>query len=353
MIMTKYSLGILLLILLASCQEKSTTSENTLIFTWEDMPSEQHLQGNKLNLEGLGDARRIFFKEGKLVVAEKSNTYQLHIFAEPDFNKVSAKGYNGYGPGELTNVWKMEDRGEPGKFWAYDLEQKSYYRFDLNDTNILADKEYSRLEPFFFVSEMAWASDSSIWARMVDKDDQYFELALSGDTIAKWGKWQDYADRPDTPSSVLASLHSGKMHVNLDKRIGVIAGVSRDYIEIVNLNTLEKIQLFGPENAYPEYEVSYSTGYPMPIRSSNNKTYYFDNFPGEEYIYLSYFGEQGNKRSDINPKLILLNYHGEIKKVFQLDKPIVSMAIDEENNRVFGLSYEKEPGVYLYNLPPS
>ncbi|MCH7414305.1 TolB-like 6-bladed beta-propeller domain-containing protein [Belliella sp. R4-6] len=317
------------------------------------MPSEQHLQGNKLNLERLGDARRIFFKEGKLVVAEKSNTYQLHIFAEPDFNKVSAKGYNGYGPGELTNVWKMEDRGEPGKFWAYDLEQKSYYRFDLNDTNILADKEYSRLEPFFFVSEMAWASDSSIWARMVDKDDQYFELALSGDTIAKWGKWQDYADRPDTPSSVLASLHSGKMHVNLDKRIGVIAGVSRDYIEIVNLNTLEKIQLFGPENAYPEYEVSYSTGYPMPIRSSNNKTYYFDNFPGEEYIYLSYFGEQGNKRSDINPKLILLNYHGEIKKVFQLDKPIVSMAIDEENNRVFGLSYEKEPGVYLYNLPPS
>ena len=349
--MTKYSLGILLLILLASCQENSTTSENAIIFTWEDMPSEQHLQGNKLSLEGLMDARRIFYKEGKLVVAEKSNTYQLHIFAEPDFKKVSAKGYNGYGPGELTNVWKMEDRGEAGKFWAYDLEQKSYYRFDLDDTNILADKEYSRLEPFFFVSELAWASDSSIWARMVDKDDQYFELALSGDTIAKWGKWQDYADRPDVPSSVLANLHSGKMHVNLDKRIGVIAGVSRDYIEIVNLNTLEKIQLFGPENAYPEYEVSYATGYPMPVHSSNNKTYYFDNFPGEEYIYLSYFGELGNKRSEINPKLILLNYNGEIKKVFQLDKPLVSMAIDEENNRVFGLSYEKEPGVYLYDLP--
>lgn len=349
--MTKYSLGILLLILLASCQEKSTTSENAIIFTWEDMPSEQHLQGNKLNLEGLMDARRIFYKEGKLVVAEKSNTYQLHLFAEPDFKKVSSKGYNGLGPGELTNVWKMEDRGEPGKFWAYDLEQKSYYRFDLNDTNILADKEYSRLEPFFFVSEMAWASDSSIWARMVDNDDQYFELALSGDTIAKWGKWQDYADRPDVPSSVLASLHSGKMHVNLDKRIGVIAGVSRDYIEIVDLNSLEKIQLFGPENAYPEYEVSYATGYPMPVRSTNNKTYYFDNFPGEEYIYLSYLGERSSERMEVFPKLILLDYNGSVKMVYQLDRPILSMAIDEENNRVFALSYDEDPDVYLYDLP--
>ena len=315
------------------------------------MPEAQLLQRKKLNLAGLMDARRIFYKGGKLVVAEKSYTYQLHIFAEPDFKKVSAKGYNGYDPGELINVWKMEDRGEVGKFWAYDLEQKSYYRLDLHDTTILADKEYSRLEPFFFLTEMAWASDSSIWARMVDKDDQYFELALSGDTISKWGKWQDYADRTGVHSRLFASLNSGKMHVSLDKRIDVIAGVSRDYIEIVDLNTLEKIQLLGPENAYPKYEVSYATGYPMPVGSSNNKAYYFNHFPGEKYIYLSYFGELGNKRSEINPKLILLDYHGELKNVFQLDKPIVSIAIDEENNSVFGLSYDKAPDVYLCDLP--
>ncbi|WBL42688.1 hypothetical protein PBT90_18335 [Algoriphagus halophytocola] len=339
---------------LTSCSQKADRSfENFTQFTWEDLPDAKEINGEKLRLDGFLDPRGLLYKEGMLVVSETSNEFQIHIYKEDEnFRLVNSKGYNGFGPGELTNVRKMEDRGEPGKFWAYDLQQKSYYRFDLHDSSFLADKEYSRLEPFYYVADMTWASDSTVWANMVDHEDQYFELSIKGDTIATWGKWQDYADRPGVPSSVFSSLHQGKKHVNLSKRIGVVAGSQRDYIEIVDLETHEMIQISGPENSYPEYTVDYSLGYPMPNVNRNNKAFYLDSYPGDNYIYLLYFGEPGRKLGELgyNSKLFIMSYQGIIEKVYQFKQPIISMAIDEENDRMFGLSYEADPDVYLFNF---
>jgi hypothetical protein len=198
---------------------------------------------------------------------------------------------------------------------------------------------------------MAWASDTTVWARMRDGEGLNFELGVpNGDTLAAWGSWQDYADKPNIPSSIFSSLNQGKMSVNLNKKIGVVAGILRSYIDILDLNSGEKLQILGPELDYPKYTIDYSQGYPMPS-IEENKEYYLKNFPGEEAIFLLYAGFSYNLFGNPprNPRIFLMDYEGKIFKVYELDHVITSMHIDEESKKIYGITVDAEPNVVVFD----
>jgi len=342
---------LLFLFCLIACGTEVENDPNLRVisFTHEDLKV-VNLHGEKIVLEGILYPRRILIKEGKLILSDRSMDKQLYIYDLSTFKLLSKKAVNGFGPGEISVIWKLVDIGEKSKIWAYDVERSSYFRFDLNDDNPLADLEHRDVEGFFMVGDMTWASDSTFLVTMVDGDTQYFELNLKGDTLSSWGSWKNYELKKDIPSSVTSSMHQGVLRVNISNRRGVRAGRLRPYVDVYNIDTQQGVSFRGPVDDFPEYGVEYSMGYPMPaMNHKTQKRYYFDSFAGDNYVYALYSGTLNENIYDIPGQIIVFNYEGSVVKSFQLDIPVAVFTVDEKEKKIYGITRDENPGVAVFD----
>lgn len=342
---------LLFLFCLISCTTQVENDPNLQIvsFTHEDLEVVK-LKGEKIELEGILYPRRIMVKEDKLILSDRSLDRQMYIYDLYNYSLISKKGINGFGPGEISVIWKLVDIGEIGKIWAYDTERNSYFRFDLNDENPLADLEHRDIQGFFMAADMTWASDSTFWVTMVDGDTQYFELNLKGDTLNSWGNWKSYEMKKDIPASVTSSMHQGALQANIKNRQGVRAGRLCPYVDVYNFDTQKGVSFRGPVEDYPEYGVEYSMGYPMPaMNHKTQKRYYFDSFAGDNYAFALYNGALIENTNDQPGQIIVFNYEGSVVKSFQLDFPISNFIVDEKENKIYGITRDENPGVAVFD----
>lgn len=345
--MNKYSL--ILILLFFSCE---SVTEKSKSFTEKDFPEKIVLISKRLSLPFLENPRSLIVNNEFIVVSQSRLDTLISVYDKESGVLLKKIGANGLGPGEITFVRSMEFAGDADNIWVYDSQYKAYHQFNLRANNPLAVNSFNKNEAFFFIAEMALSSDSSVWSVMLDKQTQYFELGFNGDTISSFGKWSNYDDRKDFPASTISSMHQGKMVVNKERRIGVRAGVMRDYIDIVNLDNREVFTLFGPLNHFPKYDAEYSQGYPMPdVDFDDARTHYLDLYTGENSIYLLYFGgkmqEFGNPT--IKNKIIEIDYDGNLKNVYELDTLVLSFYVDEKSKTFYCISFDKEPNVISFN----
>jgi hypothetical protein len=345
--MYKYCLAFFLLIF--SC--KNPTEKRMInSFSEDDLPEKKVLVGQRLNLPFLENPRGLLVNDEFIVVSQSRLDTLINVYNKESGLLIKKIAPNGLGPGEITYVRSMEFSGDK-TIWVYDSQYKAFHQFNLKDDTALATNSFNKNEAFFFIAEMAISSESSVWSVMLDKQTQYFELGFNGDTLSSFGNWSKYDDRKDFPASTISSMHQGKMIVNKEKRVGVRAGVMRDYIDIVNLDNKEVYTLFGPSNHFPKYDAEYSQGYPMPdVDFEDARTHYIDLQAGKNSIYLLYFGgkmqEFGN--NEIKNRIIEIDYSGNLKNVFELDTPILSFSIDEKNKVFYCIRFDNEPNVITF-----
>jgi hypothetical protein len=287
-----------------------------------------------------------------IVVSQSRLDTLMNVYDKKTRTLIKKIGPNGVGPGELTFVRSMEFSSDKNSIWAYDPQSKAYHMFDLRNNSALTSNSFNKNEAFYFIGDMALSSDTSVWAVMLDNKTQYFELGFSGDTLSSFGNWSEYDKRKDFPASTISSMHQGKMVINKEKRIGIRAGVLRDYIDIVNLDSKEVFTLFGPVNHFPKYDVEYSLGYAMPdIDFEDARTHYIDLNVGKNSFFLLYFGgkmqEFGNP--SIKNRILEIDYSGNLKNLYELNVPILSFSVDEENKLFYCISFDKEPNIITFN----
>jgi len=203
----KLFLIIRLFALCISCSPSSEENENEeiVIFDEKDLPPSIALKGKKYNFNEFLDPRRILCVGDYLVVSEKTKGDLLHILDMKSEKYIRSTGKNGLGPGEATQVWKLEKGSEHGSFWAYDLEQKIFSKYYVHDSTSKLAKNQLRLgEVIYYVADLNWASDTTFMAWMVDGNDKYFEVSLQGDTLNTFGTWDSMMDRKDIPYNVFS-----------------------------------------------------------------------------------------------------------------------------------------------------
>lgn len=324
-----------------------------VVFDEEDLPAPIALKGKKYNFPKIVDPRRILCVGDYLIVSEKTNGDLLHILDIESEKYVRSTGKNGFGPGEATLVSKLEKGSEHGSFWAYDPEQKIFSKYYINDSTSKLAKNQLRLgEVIYFVADLNWASDTTFMAWMVDGNDKYFEVSLQGDTLNTFGTWNSMMDRKDIPYNVISTIHQGSIMVSPDKSKFILAGIARDYIDVLDKTSGKILSIRGPVDEIPAFEVDYSQGYPMAAVLSDRVSY-FGSFAGKNLLYALYIGKDYKYISDsYKPnRIFVFDYQGNIVWHYTLDYSLTSFTLDEEDGIIYGLTIDQEPNVVAFELP--
>lgn len=72
----------------------------------------------------------------------------------------------------------------------------------------------------------------------------------------------------------------------------------------------------------------------------------------DKYIYALYSGEK-DKEDDIatyGKMIYIFNYDGELVNKYQLSISAFSISVDYENRKLYALSHQPEPKIYIYDL---
>ncbi len=340
------------LALLGSCNgNEDSKFQHT--FTHDALPDKIELKGEKHSFDEIMSPRNVLLVSNYMVVSERGRQDDLlHIIDMDTWEYLRSTGKNGMGPGESTVAWKLEHAMEDDAFWSYDIEQKLYSKFYVNDTTKLAAEQYKQGEAIFMASNIMWLDEETLLAEMVDGKNKYFKISKFGDTLNIVGEWDNIIDEREIPHNVISSIHQGKTAISADRSKVIKVGLQRDFIDVYDTSSDSLFTIFGPDNEMPDFQVDYSAGYPMALLPQERKVYYWDAFAGESAMYLLYYGDiRENMHLEKSfPKVLVLDYDGNPLAHYQLDFAITAIAVDENRRLFYGLDYDENPNVVSFEF---
>jgi hypothetical protein len=348
-----------ILLILISCDSgKIGYDENYEIksFTRRDISNSKLLLGQKLQFEEIVFPRFLTVFDNYIIVTERDANHFIHLI-ELRGNKqtyIRSLGVKGDGPGEIRGVSFIDAGFGDGTFWTYMLNNMLFSNFVLNDTSIYAINQL-RLDIKNYLSVgVAWTADSTIMVVKGNDHEKFVEMDLDGTTINTFGSWTGMIEG-DYPDNIIPALYSGRFLSSPDKQTFGLFCSRTDVIEILNRNKKKIISIRGPENHMPDFEVDYSSGYPMYYTPNHleSRPQYFDGHFTDKYIYALY---SGRTRAEIDQKNIMcdevfvFDYGGNLLKHYKLDHSLLTFAIDEKHNKMYGGTYDANPGIVVFDL---
>ncbi|REG85466.1 BF3164 family lipoprotein [Algoriphagus antarcticus] len=355
-----YNLGVILLF--CACNSKVSDSDGSIYFTEEDLPSPIELVGEKYNIPEIINPRGLMIKDGLAVVFERKNEYddKFHVIDLESGSYLRSKGIHGLGPGETKTITQIESAEEKNKVWAYDPEVRKFSKYDLLDTNKLAEEEFRSPETAYFITYATWAKDHTLLASLVDGWTKYLYLTTSGDTLATFGNWGDMIKGKELPNgykeedldaNLVSTIFQGTMKGNPSRKYFINAGKKADFIEIIDLNKRTSKLIYGPRHELPDFKISYSMGYQMADFGRNSTSRYMDVYPGSNSFFVLFNGKTYQQLSDPDNlnRIFEFDYEGNILNQFQLDYPILGFAVDEENRAIYGVTVDREPNLVRFD----
>ncbi len=129
----------------------------------------------------------------------------------------------------------------------------------------------------------------------------------------------------------------------------VKACIFRNRLEILDTGKARLIGINGPENSIPDFRPAGAGA----VISSDHPLAYMDVFLVKDRIYGLYSGkidrkvlEQGRRETS----LLVFKRSGEIESHLVLGIPISSFTVDEEGNRIIGVTADREPCLVVFDL---
>ncbi len=355
---------LIIAIYLTACNPEASeeSSNNTIYFTEKDLPEPINLKGEKYNIPEIINPRGIFLKDGLAVVFERKNVNneKFHVIDLVSGRYLHSKGIDGMGPGEVSVITQIEDAGEKDKVWVFDPELRIFSKFDLRNTSKLAESQMKSPETAFFLTNASWTSENTLLGNSVDGWTKYLHLTMDGDSLALFGNWKDMINGKEFPgglkpeemnANLVSNIFQGPMKGSPDKKHYVKAGISIDYIDIINLEDQSILTVYGPRQEIPYFKIGYSLGYQMPDFGANSTERYLDVYPGKDSFFVLFFGKPYKElgSSDSLNRIFEFDYDGKILNQYQLDYPIYGIAVDEENRSIYGVTVDREPNLVRFD----
>ncbi len=245
----------------------------------------------------------------------------------------------------------MERDKTSGKFWVYDSEQKIFSKYDVFKTDKLAVNQIKQSEGLFLAVDMVWSSDTTLMTRRADENEKFVEYHIDGSILNTYGTWDSMIEEKDIPYNVISAVHQGPLKSSPDYSKFVIAGVARDFIEILDKNSGDIISVRGPLSEIPEFIINHSAGYPMAqFNMSKRYTFYVDLYLEKEFIYTLYFGDKSEKLlgGELAKTILVFDYSGSIIRSYELDHSLIAFSVDEDGRRIFGITYDADPNIVVF-----
>ncbi|WP_421874907.1 BF3164 family lipoprotein [Marinoscillum sp.] len=343
-----------------SCKSDSEYLDSGLAirhFDESDFVEKINIRGTKQTGNDIMVPRRIkILNEDLLLVAEKTTDTLIHVLSRYNFKCIKHLGIRGSGPREIEYPYKFLMKSlEDSTFWYLGMgREKILSRFDVTSSSVYPDTQIQLRDSLFLMMDFAFSSDSSILGTYSDGMAKFYEYSLNNKKLNVWGSWEGMVDQ-DWPPNVISSLFNGAFTSNQAKSKFVLASTKIDYLEIFDKTDGTSIGLRGPINEFPNVTVDQSSSYPMLMELGYENLYGYSNAViGEKFIYALYSGYSRREVDIIKEKafdkLLIFSLSGDPVKYIQFDEQLVDFDVDHVNGIVYGITYDGNPNVIVYQL---
>ena len=347
------------LVLLASCNNDETKYDDRYViksFTREDITETKILFGNKLPFESIVFPRFVSIIDNFLVVTERDANHFIHLIELSENQQTYRRslGVKGDGPGEIRGVAFIDAGFGDGTFWTFMLNNMLFSNFVLSDSSLYAINQLRLDFRNHFPIGAAWTADSTLMIVKGNDDEKFTEIDLDENVINTFGSWNGMIEG-NYPANIIPSLYSGRFIASKNKQTFGLFSSRTDVIELLDRSKEKIISIRGPENYIPKFEVDYSSGYPMfhVPNHLESRPQYLDGYFTDKHIYALY---SGRTRAEIDQKNIMcdevfvFDYEGNLLKHYKLDHSLLTFAIDEKHNKMYGGTYDANPGIVVFDL---
>jgi len=324
------------------------------------------LKSRKVNYERIFKPHDISYIDGFLVIAENrrnSPEYPLiHILEKGTLNYLFSKGKSGFGPLEIATATGIEQGFLENTFHVYCSMNKKFVTFSLSDSVQLGISEFKQPDELFGMYMMYHATDSTVLGIMADDPNRLVEYSsVTGKRIQGYGNWEkipdldhliDYQD-PDI-NYQMGEINKGRLRANRNLGLFVKALGFRDRIEIFHYPSKSFRIIDGPRKEVHPFKIERSKGRSAVIFDLEYPFGYADVKIGDKYIYALYSNLTTSQmmNSDQIAKIIyVFNHEGKLVCRFDLDRSVRSIAIDEEQKHLYGVTTDEDPGIAVFSLP--
>jgi hypothetical protein len=345
---------------LFSCTEKPST-----IFDFENnnKPVFQ-LSSKKTYFSQLVIPYKIERKDSFLIIMESSRISPdkplIHIVNQKDLSYGKGKGILGYGPNEISDAHVYEPGFSDSSFWVNSVINKRMSEFSLYDSQKLSISEFRQPVGMQLATKLLFAPDNLILAHVSTDSYDFVEFDKEGNRTNGYGLKEPIqskkiiSDGSRTNNFLIAQINKGLFKRDPYSRIYVKASLYTDRIDIFDYSTGSAIKVLGPRLEVPAFEIvgegiNVSPAFPSELDYGHRDICFSQN-----YIYDLYGGfSQSDFRStgSLAETIYVLTKKGEMVAKLELDRSVISIAVDENLGKIYGITTDEEPGIAVFDIP--
>jgi hypothetical protein len=340
----------LIALLFIACNQKKATEIDP-----QDVPT-YLLTSKKFNSSVILNPRRLFEKNDVLLVIEDyrmpPNLPLIHIFKKEPLTYLHSKGQRGVGPLEAQSVEVLQYSSSDSTFLMYSGMDRKFIEYSLYDSSKLGIREFKIPDFEVPLGTFFMRPDSIFVGIPTYAPNKIVEADFHGKKRAAYGAWEQVEGKKEMSDFHHYNLNQGWFKTNEAFTIFVNACIYRDRLEIFNVETKALKVVDWPSQELPEFNF-YGPTMPLDIPMTNPFRYR-DVVITNDRIYALYGGishVEHKKTGELAKKIIVFTLTGKPLLIFELDRSISSLVVEEGSNSIYGLTTDENPGIAMFKIP--
>jgi hypothetical protein len=325
---------------LAACswQNKYQHSESIDL---NDFKTIEQLKGNVVAFDSIIMKPWLLQVYDTLLITCNLNTDKLlHVFDLKNRKQIAQRISMGQGPTEMLNPFFIPN---DSVIMLFDLGKSIISKYDIRDFVASSDPfpfEQIKLNEGI-MSEMVLVEDGIIGSPY-HPEYAFYKFDKSGNNVNSFGE-RPVSDITYSDIEIVSAYRAGLTSNSIDKV--AVCYYWTDLIEIYAKDGKLEKRIHGPEHFYPHFKGFTEGGmiYSKTIPGQSRDAYYSPVSVGEN-IFVLFNGKDPDEAgyNILANRIFVFGWDGTPQKMYELDRGISNMDVDEKNKKIYGISDDPE-----------
>ena len=296
----------------------------------------------------------MILKENILYLEDQKLEKFIHLIDVNKMSVIKSGGVKGKGPGELIAVYGNMSF-KKNELWFYDGKLGKYLGYHI-DSLKSDNKSYRpvsnelKIDPNLELFKLNWLSDSVVTGYGFSENAYKFTFYnIKNNTETHKGQLPPNPD--NTPNRIHKQAYDGIFKIKPNGEKTAFVNLYTDLVEIYNLNNDSTFRLRTSNPFDPLFEIIDRNGFLIMGLSGETRLGYRSLYVTEKNIYALFSGQTMDE-SQIEKNIFIhtFNWDAEFEKTFKLDRSVISIAVDSNDEYLYAIVDSETPSIYKYKL---
>jgi hypothetical protein len=287
-----------------------------------------------------------------LLVADIGGGAALHVLREGRL--IASFGRKGQGPGEFSAIRTIQPTPDGRNVWLYDPGNTRLTLLDLEA--VVSGRENAVAETVILRSNLlpmnaVRLSDTLIASSGLFTGGRLALFAATGDLRRVVGALPPTRD--GVPVQVAQHAYTGTLVRHPERPLLALATRHADRLEFYDLRGDFRRIARGPVGFEPVYQVQSRGGVPFMATGDDLRFGYVDLVAAGDRLYALFSGHTRAERpgrANFGQQVHVFDWEGRLVQVMELDEPVLSLAVEEEERTLYTVRHDPQPAIVRYRI---